>query len=383
MKVCYFGTFRKEYNRNKIILASMKTAGIEIIECHEKLWNSIEDRVNVTKGGWLKPKFWLRVAKTYFQLLKKFKNIGDFDVLMTGYPGQFDVFVASRLAKKRKTPLVLDVFMSLYVVSLERRLEKSKMNAVKLINFLERISYRKPTLLIHDTQPYSQWLSDHFDIPMNKIRLVPTGADETIFKPSPISTNRGGNFTVLFYGTFIPNHGLGLIASAMDLLREEDKIKFLFIGDGPEKEMLVRHVQESKLKNVEFVGWVDQEKLVEYIQRADLCLGAFGSTLQSLITVHNKVYESMACGKAMVTGKSPAIETQFVNRREILYCERTPEDIANAILEVYNNPQLKKSLEKNSRERFVCEFSLIAQGKKIEGYLNEALAIYAANSRGR
>ena len=169
----------------------------------------------------------------------------------------------------------------------------------------------------------------------------------------------------------------------MDLLREEDKIKFLFIGDGPEKEMLVRHVQESKLKNVEFVGWVDQEKLVEYIQRADLCLGAFGSTLQSLITVHNKVYESMACGKAMVTGKSPAIEAQFVNRREILYCERTPEDIANAILEVYNNPQLKKSLEKNSRERFFCEFSLIAQGKKIEGYLNEALAIYAANSRGR
>ena len=138
MKVCFFGTYRKGYNRNNIVLSSMEAAGIEIIECHEKLWDSIEDRVNVTKGGWLKPKFWLRVAKTYFHLLKKFKKIGDFDVLMTGYPGQFDVFVASRLAKKRKTPLVSDVLMSLYVVAMERGLDKSKINAVKLIEYLEK-----------------------------------------------------------------------------------------------------------------------------------------------------------------------------------------------------------------------------------------------------
>ena len=29
MRVCYFGTYRKEYNRNKIMIASMRAVGIE------------------------------------------------------------------------------------------------------------------------------------------------------------------------------------------------------------------------------------------------------------------------------------------------------------------------------------------------------------------
>ena len=142
MRVCYFGTYRKEYNRNKIMIASMRAVGIEVIECHEKLWESIEDRVNVTKGGWLNPIFWWRVVKTYSRLIKRFKSIGDFDVLMTGYPGQFDIYLANYFAKKRKKPLVADIFMSLYVIVHERKLEKAKFSAVKVLDLLEKHSYK-------------------------------------------------------------------------------------------------------------------------------------------------------------------------------------------------------------------------------------------------
>ncbi len=65
-----------------------------------------------------------------------------------------------------------------------------------------------------------------------------------------------------------------------------------------------------------------------------------------MMTVHNKVYENMACGKAFLTGESPAIKAQFENRREIIYCERTPEGIAEAILEMRDNPQLKRKARK-------------------------------------
>lgn len=363
------------------MIASMRAVGIEVIECHEKLWESIEDRVNVTKGGWLNPKFWWRVVKTYSRLIKRFKSIGDFDVLMTGYPGQFDIYLANYFAKKRKKPLVADIFMSLYVIVHERKLEKAKFSAVKVLDLLEKHSYKKPILLIHDTQPYSDWISEHFWVPIEKIKLVPTGADENIFQPSTSKAFRSDKFTVLFYGTFIPNHGLDLVFRAMELLKAEEDIRYLFIGDGPEKASLVKNLAGAGIKNVEFIDWVDQKTLVEYINSADLSLGAFGATLQSMMTVHNKVYENMACGKAFLTGESPAIKAQFENRREIIYCERTPEGIAEAILEMRDNPSLREKLEKNARERFVRDYSFHAQGKRIEGYLEEAIEMFKQGLR--
>ena len=77
MRVCYFGTYRKEYNRNKITIASMRAVGIEVIECHEKLWESIEDRVNVTKAAGWSPEILAASGETYARLIKKFKAIGD------------------------------------------------------------------------------------------------------------------------------------------------------------------------------------------------------------------------------------------------------------------------------------------------------------------
>ncbi len=374
MRVCYFGTYRKEYNRNKIMIASMKAVGIEVIECHEKLWESIEDRVNVTKGGWLNPKFWLRVVRTYSRLIKRFKSIGDFDVLMTGHPGQFDIFLAYYFSRQRNKPLVSDVLMSLYAVIVhERHLDKTVFSAVNFIKFFEKIAYRKPALMTHETPAYARWISEHFNVPISKFRLVPTGADERIFKPCLHKNPQKLGFTVLYYGTFIPNHGLDLVLDAAKILENEEELKFLFIGEGPEKEKVVKRVEELGLKNVEFIGWVNQQELVEHIHEADLCLGAFGVTLHSMITVHNKVYESMACGKAFVTGVSPAIQEQFVNREEILYCERSSEAIADSILEIMHNEGLQHKLETDGRKRFVRDYSFEAQGNLLKEYLEEAV----------
>ena len=135
------------------------------------------------------------------------------------------------------------------------------------------------------------------------------------------------------------------------------------------------------IKNVEFIDWVDQKTLVQYINSAGLSLGAFGATLQSMMTVHNKVYENMSCGKAFLTGESPAIKAQFENREEIIYCERTPQAIAEAILEVRDNPDLREKLEKNARGRFLRDYSFHAQGKRIESYLEEAIEMFRQGVR--
>ena len=57
LRVCYFGTYRANYNRNQMMIAGLRLNGVEVIECHATLWHGIEDRVETTKGGWRKPAF--------------------------------------------------------------------------------------------------------------------------------------------------------------------------------------------------------------------------------------------------------------------------------------------------------------------------------------
>ena len=48
--VCYFGTCRENYSRNQIMVEGLRRNGVEVIECHEKLWEGIEDRVQAASG---------------------------------------------------------------------------------------------------------------------------------------------------------------------------------------------------------------------------------------------------------------------------------------------------------------------------------------------
>lgn len=86
-RVCYFGTYRGEYSRNQILIKGLQRNDIEVVECNQQLWQSIEDRVNSVAGSWKRPQFWWRVLKTYGLLLQKYAKVrNQYDVLIVGYP---------------------------------------------------------------------------------------------------------------------------------------------------------------------------------------------------------------------------------------------------------------------------------------------------------
>jgi hypothetical protein len=108
LRVCYFGTYRAEYSRNQILLEGLRRSGVEVFECHETLWRGIEDRVQTASGGWLRPGFWWRVLRAYGRLVWHYGQLPDHDVVMVGYPGQLDVFLARLLSWLRRKPLAWD-----------------------------------------------------------------------------------------------------------------------------------------------------------------------------------------------------------------------------------------------------------------------------------
>ena len=373
MQVCYFGTYRAEYNRNKIMISALKSAEVDVKICHENLWCGIEDRENVTVGGWRSPRFWWRVIKAYTKLILRSFSIGEFDVMILGYPGQFDVFLARIICALKKKPLVWDVFMSVYLVAIERKLDGFRNSAVNMLKRIEKQALDIPDLLLQDTRQYVDWFLDTYGIKFHRFKLIPTGADDSIFRPLEHVESKKNRFRVLYYGTFIANHGLDHIVDAVKILSDDDAIEFLFIGEGPEKERIVKLAESEELRNATFMGWCSQAELVQHIGTADVCLGAFGSTPQSLMTIQNKIYECMACGKAIITGTSPAVLSQFTNEVELKICERDGKSIAEAILYLKEHPAVIDRIGSNARDSFVENYSIIALGGTFRSHLENLL----------
>lgn len=366
LRVCYFGTYRAEYSRNRIMMEGLRRNDVQVIECHERLWDGIEDRVETVQGGWKSPRFWWRVATVYARLLRRYWQLeGAYDVLVVGYPGQLDVFLARLLSWLHRKPLVWDIFMSIYLIALERGLDKKSRLGVALLRRLEWLACRLPDRLILDTTAYAAWFKQTHGIPAERFHLVPTGADERIFFPVPPSSEKAEGFTVLYYGTFIPNHGVQTIVEAAALLGDDPAIRFALIGDGPDRAAAMDFVRAKGLTNVTFVGWLEADALRQHIADADICLGVFGTTPQSLMTVQNKIYECLAMGRPVLTGDGPAVGAQFVHGEHLALVPRENFHVlALAIRSLCANPDLRARLGLVGHRLFEERFALSPLGRE-------------------
>jgi len=371
VRVCYFGTYRAGYTRNRKMIEGLRRNGVEVIECHEPLWLGTEDRVQVASGGWMHPSFWLRIIKVYSRLLRKYRSVGDYDVMVLGYPGQLDVPLARVLTWLKCKPLVLDMPASLYLMTQERRLLKPGSFTGFLIYCLDKMACLLPNLLIVETEEYIVWFQKTFKINKSKFCVVPLGADDKIFKPAA-ATRSDGPFLAVYYGSFLPNHGVEYIVEAARLLRNEPNIHFELIGNGPGKAAAMALARQHNLTNITFEDWMDQEALVKRVTRADVILGAFGATPQSMLTVQNKIYEGLAMEKPVITGDGPSVRKLLIHGEHVYLCEQAnPQSLAEAIKVLSRDPELRKSIARKGYQLYCQEFTPLALGSLLSHYINQ------------
>ncbi len=374
LRVCYFGTYRANYSRNQIMIEGLRRNGVDVVECRATLWQGIEDRVHAASGSWVRPGFVRRVIRTYRELLAAYRNVGAYDLMVLGYPGQLDAFLAHWLTRRRGKPLVMDVFMSIYLIAKERDLVARHPVTGKLIRQLEHWACRLPDQLLLDTEQYVSWFSETYGLGRDRFRLVPTGADDRIFHPVDAPPHADGRFRVLYYGTFIPNHGVDQMVHAAALLRDEADVEFELAGTGPELPRAEALARKLGARNVTFSGWVDKQEIPYKAAAADLCLGAFGQTPQSLRTVQNKIYEGLAMRRPVLTGDSPAVRATLTDRRHVYLVPREdPAALAQAILDLKADPALREQLADEGYKIYRGRFTPTALGAETVRHLREVL----------
>jgi glycosyltransferase involved in cell wall biosynthesis len=100
---------------------------------------------------------------------------------------------------------------------------------------------------------------------------------------------------ILFSGKLMsrkrPLHAI----QALEQMRLREKAALLFMGDGEERYMLETYVQERGLRNVRFLGFINQARMPQIYGASDIMV--LPSTYDPRGTVVN---EAMACGLPVV-----------------------------------------------------------------------------------
>jgi glycosyltransferase involved in cell wall biosynthesis len=383
LRICYFGTYRADYTRNQIILKGLQAQpDVEVTICHEKLWRGIEDRVAQASGGWKRPAFWGRVVSAYWRLWRAHSRIPEYDVMLIGYPGQFDAYIGRILTRLRQRPLALDILMSLHLVAEERGLVAAHPTTGRLIFALERGGLSRPDLLIAENQEYQDYIAAKYDLPAERFRRVPHGADPAVYHPRPLKPP-ADIFRVTYHGGYLPSHGMDAIVEAAARLRDEGDIRFDFYGTGPEKERIVARCASLGLANVTFHGFVEMDELLDGLARAHVCLGVFGQTRQANFTVQNKIWEALAIGRPVISGDSPTVRRALADGREIVLIDRhNGEALAEAIVRLRDDPPLREAIAAAGHGRYLEHNTPQALGAQMSAALRELVAA-TSRSRGR
>lgn len=174
-----------------------------------------------------------------------------------------------------------------------------------LLRWLEIGILHDADLVLTDTEQHIDFYVDQYELPRKKLLAVPVGALEgTATSEQRKQCSAPGEFSVLFYGSMLPLHGVDVIVAAAAQLKYLP-IRFDFIGGSAKQARRLHELCKQRgITQYTHRSWVPLATLVDTeIPRADLCLGGpFGGTPQARRVITSKTSQALALGKATVIG---------------------------------------------------------------------------------
>jgi len=348
MKIVYFGTYStaEGYPRNGVVIKSLQAAGVDVITCHREAWGDSSARERGVRNIFEAIKTLLRILITWAYLAWKYLfRTPDHDLVIVGYPGYLDVFLARTLSALRSKPVVLDAFMSLYEAVVEdRKLFAPDAVRARLLKFLDRASSLTAHAVLLDTREHIRYYRDVIGVDTKKFIRVFVGAEEQFYHPNG-ATRHEKSGGVLFFGSFLPLHGIDVIIKAAAGLEKNEEIHVTLIGDGPQWEQCRMLARETGADINWVRDWIGYNGLSQYIASAEICLGIFSKSDKSGRVIPCKIFNILAMGKPLITADTPATQEVLIHRENAyLIPPGDPEALYEAVETLHHNAELRQKI---------------------------------------
>jgi len=259
-----------------------------------------------------------------------------------------------------------------------------------LIRILRTISgflYRKSDHIVVVTPAFKDDLVDNWEIEAEKISIVHNGVEVDLFHPTrypvELSSTLGldGKFVVSYIGTHGFAHGLDLILYTAIMLKDTfPKLLFLLVGEGAEKEHLVKMADQYGLNNVLFIESQPRERIPFFINVSDICLVLLKRRDIFKTVIPTKMLEFFACGKPIILGVDGQARKVLESAKAgIIITPENPMELARSVMYLYENPELRLEYGNNGRQFIEENFSRKITAEQYTHVFNSVLAKFVEN----
>lgn len=295
MKICFLGDAGSVHIRRWVEFFRDKNHQVSIISFRSAIIENVDvrfigDHINIDSSGgnimYLKK---IRVIKKIIDEINP-------DIINAHYLTSYGLLGA--LTKKR--PLIVSAWGSDILVTPKRNIIYKKLTQYVL---------KKSDLVTSDSNFMSKEI-EGLGYNKEKIITVPMGINPSEFNLEGRSKEK--NKIILSMRTLCDNSNIDIIIKAFKKLYEEDKeVKLIITNSGDKEDVILNLIEELKLnKAIEFLGFINREKVVELLKKANSFISIPTSDSTSVTLL-----EAMACGIFPIVSDLPA-NNEWINDKE-------------------------------------------------------------------
>lgn len=249
---------------------------------------------------------------------------------------------------------------------------------IRMLRAIERHAYRSCRALTVISDPFRQHTISRGAAPQ-RVFVIENWVDAERIRPLPQAGLafrrevglREDDFVVLWAGTLGYVSGAAVVLEAARLLREDARVRFLVVGEGPIQPQLQTQARDAELTNVVFRPFQPESKLCALQNSADVSLVTLARGL-SEVSVPSKVLAYLAAGKPVIASVPEESETARLVRRAcagVIVPPGDPAQLAAAVGELMKDG--------DGRRRLGCAARAYAEDRlSVTAALNRYAAVF-------
>ena len=306
---------------------------------------------------------------------------GRYDVVFATSPPLPVIVSAYVVSRFKRCPYVMDVRDLWPAVGVVVGELKGK-TLLRVAERMEEFLYRRAVAITCVTRGFVEYIAGK-GTDRGKIFYLPNGTMPEVFHP-PEVTDKGQvspslrrqlgleyKFLVGFCGNHGVAQGLPSVMEAAHLLRGQEDVSFLFVGEGPVKQQLLDMKERKNLDNVLMLPQVPIEEISDYINACDVMLVPLAKDEIFSSFIPSKMFDYMACAKPIILAVDGEARAIMEEAGAGVYVE--PDNsgaLRDTIIELRERPQPLARMGERGREYVLKHYLRDTQAEKLEGILS-------------
>lgn len=295
------------------------------------------------------------------------------DIIIQSSPALISYLGASILAKKYKVPFVFEV-RDIWPLTLTEIGGYSKKHPfIRLLQWIEDKAYQTSDYVFSNLPnaiEHMEWRG----LSTEKFFWIPNGVslqemhDKEPIDDAILALIPADKFVIGYTGTIGDANAMDYFIEAANLLKNEQGIHFVIVGEGKNKSVLMDKVRQYNLDNVSFINPVKKKQVQSVLDNFDACyIGWHKNFMYRFGIAANKIPEYMYSGKPVVhsfSGSSDFIQQQ---KAGLTVSAEDPQAIADAIYQLYSMDEEERvQIGARGRQFVIDNLTYEQLAKKIE-----------------